>query len=115
MKANNTFPFPQFRSLMSVAILAGMTCGVLAQTSQPDAAKAPARVSTPVAAIAPQGPKLTIGQVYELMDAAGWREIREIEWSDDRYEVKARDAQGAQVKLDVDGHTGAVLRTRVKR
>lgn len=114
MKANNILHFSQLRSLMSVAILVGLTSSAMAQVSRPEAAAAPVRASTPMAAMAAQGPQLTIGQVYELMDGAGLREIREIEWSDGRYEVKARNAQGTQVKLEVDGSTGTVLRTRVK-
>ncbi|MNJ00943.1 hypothetical protein D3C73_1604200 [compost metagenome] len=63
---------------------------------------------------AAQVPQLTIRDVYDRMEAAGYRDLREVEWSDGRYEVKARNAQGARVKLEVDGNTGAVLRSRIK-
>lgn len=57
-------------------------------------------------------PVLGIAQVAEQLAAAGYVDIREIEREHDRYEVKARDAQGTRVELDVDAHTGAVLRAR---
>ena len=47
-------------------------------------------------------------------EAAGYRDLREIEWDDYHYDVKGRNAQGARVKLEVDGQTGAVLRSRIK-
>ena len=38
--------------------------------------------------------------------------IREIEYDDGRYEVKARNAQGQRVKLYVNASSGAIERTR---
>nr|WP_246253988.1 PepSY domain-containing protein [Comamonas jiangduensis] len=58
---------------------------------------------------------LNIRQIYDRLDAAGYRELQEIEWSDGRYEVKGMNAQGERVKLEVDGNTGEVLRSRTKR
>lgn len=76
-----------------------------AQTAPP-AAAAPA-------ATAPAAPMLTIRQVYDKMEAAGYRNISEIERSSKHgYEVKAYDPQGQRVKLYVDPQSGAVTRSR---
>ena len=65
------------------------------------------------AATAPAAPMLTIRQVYDKMEAAGYRNISEIERSSKHgYEVKAYDPQGQRVKLRVDPQTGAVTRSR---
>lgn len=96
---------------MALASVAGVA---LAQTATTDA---PAAVTTHAVvqdAAASNTPRLNIGHIYDLVDQAGYREVREIEWSDGRYEVKARNAQGERVKLELDGSTGAVLRTRTK-
>ena len=87
--------------------------GTAAQAQGAPTASA-ASAAAPVAAATP-APALTIRQIYDRLDAAGYRDLREIEWDHGHYEVKARDAQGARVKLDVDGQTGAVLRSRTKR
>lgn len=87
--------------------------GTAAQAQGTPTASA-ASAAAPVAAATP-APALTIRQIYDRLDAAGYRDLREIEWDHGHYEVKARDAQGARVKLDVDGQTGAVLRSRTKR
>ena len=104
--------------LLASAALLGSSGVALAQgTAQ---APAPAAVTAPTAAPAApvaarsQAPALNIRQIYDRMEAAGYRDLREIEWSHGRYEVKALDAQGARVKLEVDGSTGAVLRSRTK-
>ncbi|MDR3002656.1 MAG: PepSY domain-containing protein [Acidovorax sp.] len=101
--------------LAAVALIAGMAGVAIAQApaAAPAVVAAPA---TPAAAVMPwqTTPALTIRQVYDRLEAAGYRDLREIEWDDHRYEVKARDAQGNWVKLDVDGQSGAVLRSRNK-
>ncbi|WP_313300072.1 PepSY domain-containing protein [Diaphorobacter sp.] len=53
-------------------------------------------------------PVLDIGQIFNKVQAAGYRDVREIEWDDGRYEVKASDAQGKRLKLYVNASTGAV-------
>jgi hypothetical protein len=58
--------------------------------------------------LAPAGAQLTIGDVYQLVAAAGYRAISEIEWEDDHYEVEAQDSDGREVELRVDGHSGAI-------
>ncbi len=62
--------------------------------------------------MAPAGTQLTIRDIYDRLEAAGYREIREIEWDDGRYEVKARNAQGESVRVYVSGRSGEVERTR---
>lgn len=90
--------------------------GTTAQAQGTSATPAVTPAATPSAAAAPAStPALNIRQIYDRLDAAGYRDLREIEWDHGRYEVKARDAQGARVKLDVDGQTGAVLRSRTQR
>ena len=77
-------------------------------------AQAPAPAPAPAAAQAGAAPQLTIRDVYDRMEAAGYRDMREIEYSSGRYEVEARDAQGRRVKLHVNAGTGAVERTRTR-
>jgi citrate lyase beta subunit len=90
------------------ALVAGTA--VQAQTATP-APAAPA--ATAPAATAPAAPMLTIRQVYDKMEAAGYRNISEIERSRKHgYEVKAYDPQGQRVKLYVDPQSGAVTRSR---
>lgn len=90
------------------ALVAGTA--VQAQTATP-APAAPA--ATAPAATASAAPMLTIRQVYDKMEAAGYRNISEIERSRKHgYEVKAYDPQGQRVKLYVDPQSGAVTRSR---
>ena len=90
------------------ALVAGTA--VQAQTAAP-APAAPA--ATTPAATTPAAPMLTIRQVYDKMEAAGYRNISEIERSRKHgYEVKAYDPQGQRVKLYVDPQSGAVTRSR---
>ncbi|QXW19928.1 PepSY domain-containing protein [Comamonas aquatica] len=88
--------------------------GAIAQ-SAPTAPAAATAATAPQAASKVQQPSLNIRQIYDRLDAAGYRELQEIEWSDGRYEVKGMNAQGQRVKLEVDGNTGEVLRSRTKR
>lgn len=76
-------------------------------------AQATAPAPTAPAAVSPAAPMLTIRQVYDKMEAAGYRNISEIERSSKHgYEVKAYDPQGQRVKLRVDPQSGAVTRSR---
>ena len=72
---------------------------------------AQAQTQTPPPANAPQ---LTVRDNYDRVEAAGYRNIREIEHEHGRYEVKAQNAQGAHVKLYVNATSGAVERTRTR-
>ena len=94
--------------------LAALAIGgsVLAAGAAVHAQAAPQQAPAP-AAPAPAAPLLTIRQVYDKMEAAGYRNISEIERSRKHgYEVKADDPQGQRVKLHVDPQTGAVTRSR---
>lgn len=95
------------RSLVLLAAGAALTWSI-AQ------AQAPAPAQAPAAATAPAAGQLTVRDVYDRMEAAGYRDIREIEWDHGRYEVKASNAQGARVKLYVNATTGAVESTRTR-
>ena len=87
-------------SILALAMGAALTLGI-----------AQAQTQTPPPANAPQ---LTVRDIYDRVEAAGYRNIREIEWDDGRYEAKATNAQGERVKLKVNASTGAVERTRTR-
>lgn len=99
------FPHTPRRLLIALAAGAALVLGI-AQAQTPAPAPASATAAAPAAA------RLTIRDIYDRMETAGYREIREIEWDDGRYEVKARNAQGERVKLEVNGRSGEVERTR---
>lgn len=107
-----TFHSNPIRAALAVAI-AGSALAFGAAHAQ---SAAPAQAAQSVqAAAAPAAPQLTIRDIYDRMEAAGYREIREIEFDDGRYEVKARNAQGQRVKLKVNAATGAVEQERAQR
>ena len=58
---------------------------------------------------------LNIAQIYDKLTAAGYTQIDEIERENGSYEVKATDADGRRVELDVDAATANVMKTEVKR
>lgn len=94
----------------TLAALAIGASSLVAGTAVHAQAAAPA---APAAAANPAAPMLTIRQVYDKMEAAGYRNISEIERSSKHgYEVKAYDPQGQRVKLYVDPQSGAVTRSR---
>jgi len=95
------------------AFLIATTLGsaALASTAQ---AQAPVASPAAPAATAPQAALLTIRQIYDTLEAAGYRTISEIELSHLHYEVEADDAQGRRVKLHVNARTGTVERTKFK-
>lgn len=62
---------------------------------------------------APEGPRLSIGQIVARVEAQGYRDIEEVEREGDGYEVCAKDAQGREVELEVDGATGRVEKVEV--
>jgi hypothetical protein len=98
------------KTLAALAIGASaLAAGAAAQAQTAAPAPAPAAQTAPAAA----APMLTIRQVYDKMEAAGYRNISEIERSSKHgYEVKAYDPQGQRVKLRVDPQSGAVTRSR---
>jgi len=96
--------------LAAIAASAAMTAGIAqAQASAPSVAPAAS-----AAAVSPQA-RLTLRDIYDRMEAAGYRDIREIEWDHGRYEVKADNARGERLKLYVNATTGTVEKTRVRR
>lgn len=104
--------FPTIALSRSLAILAAG----IALTWSVAQAQAPASApQAPAAVTAPATQPLTIRDIYGHVEAAGYRDIREIEWDRGRYEVKASNAQGQRVKLYVNASTGAIESTRVRR
>ena len=53
-------------------------------------------------------PELSLADAYDHVQAAGYRDVREIELEKGRWEVKALDAEGNPVKLYVSGSSGAI-------
>lgn len=53
-------------------------------------------------------PERTLRDVYDRVQAAGYRDLREIELDRGRWEVKALDAEGNPVKLYVSGSSGEI-------
>ncbi|MBQ2649086.1 MAG: PepSY domain-containing protein [Achromobacter sp.] len=103
---------PIRKTLTALAIGAATLTGAaaLAQT-----APQPAPAATAPAQAAPAAQILTVRQIYDVLTAAGYRNITEIELEHHRgYDVKADNPQGQRVKLRVDAQTGAVLRSRIK-
>lgn len=100
-----TFKHLPRRSLIALGTGAALALGI---------AHAQAPAPAPATANATAGPQLTIRDIYDRMEAAGYRDIREIEYSSGRYEVEARDAQARRVKLHVNAGTGAIERTRTR-
>ncbi len=58
---------------------------------------------------------LSIRDLLDRLEAQGYSDFTEVERDDGRYEVKAKDAQGQRVELDVHPVTAEVLKTEVKR
>lgn len=108
---------PVMRHLVLASCVgAALTLGIArAQTGQPATAGATPAAAARVATI-PAAPHLNIRDIYDRVEAAGYVDIREIEFERDRaggyYEVKARNARGERVKLEVDAGTGVIGRER---
>lgn len=58
---------------------------------------------------------LSIPQIHDKLEAAGYIEIEQIERERDGYEVKATDREGQRVELEVDPLTGHVTKIAAKR
>ncbi|KGG93479.1 hypothetical protein P245_10070 [Comamonas thiooxydans] len=95
--------------LGGAALLSAGTC-LAAENSLAD------RASASVAAVRGMalGPALSIRDVCDRLEKAGYREFQEVEWDDGLYKVKATVSDGRFVKLYVDGRSGEVLRVRSK-
>lgn len=59
--------------------------------------------------------RLSIPQIHDKLEAAGYHDIRAIELEREGYEVKAVDLAGQRVKLYLDPVTGEVLEVNKKR
>lgn len=97
--------------LSSLVVAAVLATG--AATLLPAMAQTP---QAPAAAVdaAPKGTPLTIPQVLDKLEAAGYRNIQKIEAQRDRFEVYATNREGQRVELEVDSITGQVKRSTAK-
>lgn len=95
--------------LGSAALLSAGTC-LAAENALADRASASAAAVRGMAL----GPTLSIRDVCDRLEKAGYREFQEVEWDDGLYKVKATASDGRLVKLYVDGRSGEVLRVRSK-
>ncbi len=87
-------------ALVSSALLAGLAW---AQTPAPQ---------TPHPAAASTAAPLSLAQLHARLQAAGYRQVQELEQERDRVEAKAQDREGRWVKLELDAHNGAVLHSK---
>ena len=79
------------------------------------AALVPAFAQSTAVSPASQMEGLTMQQVLTKLEAAGYRDFEKIDRERNKYEVKATDAQGQRVELDLDLMTGDILKTEIKR
>ena len=106
--AHKTFTRAATPLALALAI-GGMASLAAAQgNAVPTAAPAAAAVTT-------AAPALNLRQIYDRIEAAGYRDIREIEWDDGRYEAKASNAQGQRMKLYVNATSGAIEHAKLRR
>lgn len=104
-----TFRSNPVRAALAV-LIAGSALGLGIARAQGEAPAQPAE-----AVAAPAAPALTIRDIYDRMDAAGYRDLREIVFEHGRYGVKAQNARGERVKLKVNAVTGTVEQEQVHR
>ncbi|WP_027016739.1 PepSY domain-containing protein [Comamonas composti] len=102
-------------SALGVAVIAGAGFIAYAQATESTGSVA-TQASTATAAVRSvfQGPSLNMGEIYQRVENQGYSEVREIEWDDGLYKVKARNAEGHPIKLYVDGHNGKILSQRLR-
>ena len=62
----------------------------------------------------PSPATLTLRQVLDKLEAAGYRHFQKIEQERTYFEVEATNAQGQRVELDVDAVTGEILKMEVE-
>lgn len=92
------------RIVAAISILLPFSGG-MAAGAQP--ASAPA-AAAPASRAPAAETRLSIGEIAARVEAQGYRDIEEIEREGDGYEVCAKDAQGRDVELEVNGTTGRV-------
>ncbi len=66
-------------------------------------------------AVAAERTWLSIGQVYQKLEAAGYRNVEKIEREHGVYEARATDGSGMRVKVYVNPHTGEIGNQRQDR
>ena len=93
--------------LSALAIATGLVAGSVLV--------APAIAQNANPAVDANGKWLSIPQIHDKLEAAGYGNIDEIERERDGYEVKATDRDGQRVELEVDPLTGGVTKTVMKR
>lgn len=62
----------------------------------------------------PNAARLTLRDIYDRVEAAGYTDIREIDRENGRYEVKANNAEGRAVKLYVDSVDGKIIKEKMR-
>lgn len=97
--------------LSTVVISAAMLVAAASLTPALAQNAAPAAASTQTVTA---GQVLTIKQIHEKLEAAGYTDITEIERDRTEYEAKARNKDGQRVKLDMDLVSGDILKTKIK-
>lgn len=104
------------RATTLIATLA-LTGGIIGAGAMfvPAFAQNAATATTTTTTTTTQANWMTMEQVQTKLQAAGYRDFEKIERDSNKYEVKATDAQGRRVELDVDPVTGDILKTEVKR
>ncbi|HQZ03769.1 MAG TPA: PepSY domain-containing protein [Thauera sp.] len=78
------------------------------------AALAPVMAQSNIAGNA-QASRLSVHEVQLKVEALGYHDLSTLERERDKDEIKATDAQGRLVTIDVDPFTGEILKTEVKR
>lgn len=104
------------KSIIALALGSAAIAGLA--FAQTDTASAGPSTSMAQAATATgtsqQAPGLTLKEVYDRVEAAGYTDIREIDREKGRYEVKATNAEGRAVKLYVDSVSGKIIKEKVR-
>lgn len=98
------------------ALLAAASFPAAAQSSDAGAAAPVTSVAqaTQSAPTGQQGNWLSLREVYDKLEAAGYSDIREIERERSGYEAKARDRDGRRVKLQIEPLSGKVIHQKVR-
>ncbi|MER2553264.1 MAG: PepSY domain-containing protein [Thauera sp.] len=102
-------------TLITTLVLSGGIFAAGAALVPAIAQTAPAATQAVPAGSPSQASWMTMQQIQTKLEAAGYRDFEKIERERNKYEVKATDAQGQRVELDVDPVNGDILETEVKR
>lgn len=62
-----------------------------------------------------EGQWLSIGQIHDKLEAAGYRRIEKIERERGGYEARATDRNGERIKLHLNPQTGEVIDQRARK